>query len=109
MDWLADQYTYESLSYDHEYCQPIRLLRILPHDPDSLISRELWKTYFTTSEGRRKLEAQVNYGQQQTTERLENVEYDALSYVWGNSRVRYAIYVNGKRLLITRNLRSFLL
>jgi hypothetical protein len=55
----ADQYVYEPLSYNHKYCQPIRLLKILPGDPDSLVCCELFKTYLSTSESCKKWETQA--------------------------------------------------
>lgn len=101
---MHSQYIYEPLSYDHEYCQPIRLIRILPGVSDELILCELFKTYLTTSEGRQKRES-VEGTLQETP---ENLEYDALSYAWGDAQDRVAIHVNGKTLLVTQNLWSFL-
>ncbi|KAL5344889.1 hypothetical protein ACLOAV_010286 [Pseudogymnoascus australis] len=101
---MHSQYIYEPLSYDHEYCQPIRLIRILPGVSDEPILCELFKTYLTTSEGRQKRES-VEGTLQETP---ENLEYDALSYAWGDAQDRVAIHVNGKTLLVTQNLWSFL-
>jgi hypothetical protein len=76
-----NQYIYTPLLYDHEYYQPIRLLRILPGKPDSLIYCELFKTYLSTSDGRQKWAADVPNIQGRIKRPPENVDYDALSYV----------------------------
>jgi hypothetical protein len=74
----AVQYIYEPLSYDHDYCQPIRLLRILPGEPDSPISCEVFKTYVSTSDGREKWKAQAQITERQVNALPVNLEYVAL-------------------------------
>jgi len=105
---MVDYFVYEPLSYNHEYCEPIRLLRILPGEATSLVSCELFKTYLSTAEGRKKWEKQNDDTHQQTIALPQNEEYYALSYVWGDAQDKIPVLVNGKQLLITRNLESFL-
>ncbi|KAE9378831.1 hypothetical protein N431DRAFT_450765 [Stipitochalara longipes BDJ] len=77
---MADQYIYEPLSYRHEYCEPIRLLRVLPGKPGSMICCELFKTYLSTAESLQKWEEQYNGTHQHSSKASQNEEYYALSY-----------------------------
>jgi hypothetical protein len=83
-------------------------LSILLGDPDSMVSCEVFKPYLTTSGSHRKWEAQFQDKRQHAEGHSENMEYDTLSYVWGDPRDRAVTQVNRKQLPVSKNLWMFL-
>jgi Heterokaryon incompatibility protein (HET) len=104
----ANKYIYQPLSYDHENCQPIRLLRILPGKPDTPICCQIFHSYLIRSESDENGKSNFNNKRPQSEKVPRTLLYNALSYVWGDAQDRVTIQVNRKDLSITRNLWIFL-
>jgi hypothetical protein len=123
-------YEYKALDYEaHDH--PIRLLKILPGEPGSPISCELFHTHlvddksagkilgvfrsllrrFVAKVAHRLVNSSVEDSEDKasgSTEREGNPVYTALSYVWGDPIDRVSIRIDGKRLSVTNNLFRFL-
>ncbi len=88
--WSKDlaEYTYEPLSNEP---RETRILSILPVSDDrpSIIRCQLSKLPFAAGS-------------------TSDYDYSALSYTWGNSKERFPIMVDDKKLYVTKSLRDFL-
>ena len=101
-----NEYTYAPLV--KYYCQPIRLLKILPGFSSTAICCELFSTYIKPSDDPQTPPSYLETLRSQLGRSERNISYTALSYVWGDAKDRVIIRVNGKDLWITRNLWIFL-
>ena len=77
-----------------------RLVKILADSPDKTVRCELYRAILWLVQDFERIRCDF----EDRYDSLAYVRYDALSYVWGDTSNKVPILVNGKELMVTKNL-----